>query len=246
MRNVTLHSLLFQTDQYRFFMHCWSLGVEIQFYVLAPFILLPITRLDNGTSVRVCALLATISLLLQLVSDSVIAFNLVFCRIWQFVAGIAAFQISKREHLNPYGYAPVPDIVDRKGTHICFELNTFPITKFSEAGLEELSATSRTLFRTYFALFLGLFTCVLYAPVYLRGLEEYVCIALTACLIAIGSRSDKSTVLTLTPMSLVGDASYMLYLIHWPAIEWYKYQTGTVRFSPLGESSLCWLKCYGK
>jgi peptidoglycan/LPS O-acetylase OafA/YrhL len=88
----------FKVFAYRPFLHTWSLGVEMQFYALAPFLML--LMLSIGRHQRVWRFLCCGILLIASVSaqqfigarwDRPVAFGLVFCRIWQFAAGIFVF-----------------------------------------------------------------------------------------------------------------------------------------------------------
>jgi peptidoglycan/LPS O-acetylase OafA/YrhL len=80
----------FQTDQYRFFKHCWSLGVEMQFYLVIPFVFLGIRNLRRPVVVSICLTIIALSLYTQLVASPIVAFNFTWCRIWQLMSGVSA------------------------------------------------------------------------------------------------------------------------------------------------------------
>lgn len=74
-------------------LHTWSLGVEAQFYLLAPLILLALRRLSNRKNLALGVLLACISLSACLSWSTVehnAAFYLMPFRAWEFLAGALA------------------------------------------------------------------------------------------------------------------------------------------------------------
>ncbi len=87
-------------SQFRPFLHLWSLGVEFQFYLIYPIL----SKYIN-TNVKRLALLCA-SLLLYISVDQIsakTAFYMMPTRLWQFMLGILAFELSKKityKHLN--------------------------------------------------------------------------------------------------------------------------------------------------
>ncbi|VDL71993.1 unnamed protein product [Nippostrongylus brasiliensis] len=72
------------------FMHCWSLSVEMQWYLLAPFLILLQKALTNHNRLFFLAV-AAVSFYNFTATDSKEAFFSVWCRLWQFAFGIIAF-----------------------------------------------------------------------------------------------------------------------------------------------------------
>lgn len=80
-------------SQFRPLLHLWSLGVEFQFYVIYPFI----CKFFNSQFKRF--MLMTASLLAYLLINEIsakTAFYMMPTRLWQFLLGIIAFEISRK------------------------------------------------------------------------------------------------------------------------------------------------------
>ena len=80
-------------SQFRPFLHLWSLGVEFQFYIIYPVL----SRYVNTNVKRI--LLLFISLLLYVGVDQIsakTAFYMMPTRLWQFMLGILAFELTKK------------------------------------------------------------------------------------------------------------------------------------------------------
>uniref|UniRef100_A0AC35G103 Acyltransferase 3 domain-containing protein n=1 Tax=Panagrolaimus sp. PS1159 TaxID=55785 RepID=A0AC35G103_9BILA len=82
----------FETEaSFRFFRHCWSLAVEMQFYLLFPFIAISRTFISPRKYQLLLILISTASLSYQTYSTNpIIQYESLFCRIWQFCAGMFA------------------------------------------------------------------------------------------------------------------------------------------------------------
>ncbi|GMT20227.1 hypothetical protein PFISCL1PPCAC_11524, partial [Pristionchus fissidentatus] len=79
-----------------FFTHYWSLSVEIQFYILAPFLLHLFKPKSENTSVQVyLAIVSYLSLLYFLLSPPEKVFDATLARLWQFLAGATAFHLEQ-------------------------------------------------------------------------------------------------------------------------------------------------------
>lgn len=74
-------------------MHTWSLGVEMQFYTLVPilFNFVFLRQRFQSKLPLISSIIISLSLLLQANSREAVAFGFVFCRMWQFQAGMLAF-----------------------------------------------------------------------------------------------------------------------------------------------------------
>ncbi|GMS92898.1 hypothetical protein PENTCL1PPCAC_15073 [Pristionchus entomophagus] len=84
--------------------HMWSLGVEIQYYLIVPFIILAQRKLSlKYKSFKFIPLLLISSLTFQLLSSPLLAFNLLPSRVWQFLAGALSHEYSPPSNGFPSG-----------------------------------------------------------------------------------------------------------------------------------------------
>lgn len=96
-------SILFQLASFRFLAHTWSLGVEIQFYLLAPLLFFCFQRILHSGQRRLIHtifLYSVCSLLFQILAPGPYSYGLLlsrydicllhshFSRIWQFLSGV--------------------------------------------------------------------------------------------------------------------------------------------------------------
>lgn len=184
------------------FMHYWSLGVEEQFYLLWPALLVGLFGLFKLRSRRVAAIgavvAASFALCVWLTGFSQPnAFFILFARIWEFgVGGLVALILLTRGRV--FG--------DRVG---------------AVAGWAGLAAIvgSGVLFST--------------ATEY-PGDAVAVPVIGTALLIAAGpARWGPAALLSLRPLTWIGDISYSLYLVHWPLLVLPVAATGYMHGSPM-------------
>jgi len=84
------------------FLHCWSLSVEEQFYLLWPLLVFFLAKLDIRKTVpKVVAIIMIISLIITeytLKKDSEAAFFISFFRIYEFCIGALCIWLSGRDH----------------------------------------------------------------------------------------------------------------------------------------------------
>jgi len=184
------------------FMHYWSLGVEEQFYLLWPALLVGLFGLFKLRSRRVAAIGAVIAASFALCVwltgfSQPNAFFILFARIWEFgVGGLVALVLLSRGRV--FG--------DRVG---------------AVAGWAGLAAivSSGVLFST--------------ATEY-PGDAVAVPVIGTALLIAAGPvRWGPAALLSLRPLTWIGDISYSLYLVHWPLLVLPVAATGYMHTSPM-------------
>jgi peptidoglycan/LPS O-acetylase OafA/YrhL len=94
-------------------LHSWSLAVEMQFYMLVPFLFWFLFKFSRSTIYFPCAVFALGSLALQLSSEEQVAFGLLFCRTWQFMAGIMAFfVVEAMESEERNGYVSLKTVIE--------------------------------------------------------------------------------------------------------------------------------------
>lgn len=184
------------------FMHYWSLGVEEQFYLLWPVLLVGLFGLFKLRTRRVAAISVIVAVSYVLCVwltgfSQPNAFFILFARIWEFgVGGLVAFVLLSRGRI--FG--------ERVG---------------AVAGWAGLAAIvgSGVLFST--------------ATEY-PGDAVAVPVIGTALLIAAGpARWGPAAILSLRPLTWIGDISYSLYLVHWPLLVLPVAATGYMHSSPM-------------
>ncbi|KAK0420637.1 hypothetical protein QR680_014805 [Steinernema hermaphroditum] len=95
-----------QINDFSFFMHTWSLAVEVQYYAFVPFFFYVCRRWSSVGSAVVNAISGA-SFMFAWFADDTRAFNSVFARIWQFQVGAISAQITA-EVSEDHGYEKLP------------------------------------------------------------------------------------------------------------------------------------------
>lgn len=80
---------------YRFFLHLWSLSVEIQFYLFVPLLMFGLTFFTQAMKTGIVSLLAAASYWLQVNSESNDEHMSVDSRVWQFLFGFLAYYLQQ-------------------------------------------------------------------------------------------------------------------------------------------------------
>ncbi|PIC23934.1 hypothetical protein B9Z55_017456 [Caenorhabditis nigoni] len=172
------------------FLHLWSLSVEIQFYLLVPFIFLGLQYLKNDYQRFVVVSLITLFgyIAFAMAMDK-FAFNFMLLRLWQFSAGfMAVFWNRMRVNM-------CPKEKEKPGNHIIGHSN-------SNNDIFTLSLS-----------ILGL--CLLPNQNNVLILRPLITMC-TAFIIA--SEINNYQILSSKLLGYIGDISYVLYLVHWPII----------------------------
>ncbi len=169
------------------FLHYWSLGVEEQFYLLWPLLLVmlfAVFKLRRGMAAALVALTALSFLLCVWLTgfSQPSAFFLLPARMWEFGLGaLVAFALLRRDRILPDRVAAVAGWV----------------------GLAAIIGSG------------VLFSAATLYP----GYAVAVPVAGTALLIAAGPVPwSPVALLSLRPITWIGDISYSLYLVHWPVL----------------------------
>uniref|UniRef100_A0A1I7TQ65 Acyl_transf_3 domain-containing protein n=1 Tax=Caenorhabditis tropicalis TaxID=1561998 RepID=A0A1I7TQ65_9PELO len=85
------HQYLADGSSINAFLHTWSLGVEIQFYLLVPFIFFGLQFLKTPVLKLATVILITLLGMCAFLSiNAQFSFNFMFLRLWQFAAGFTA------------------------------------------------------------------------------------------------------------------------------------------------------------
>ncbi|KAF1750689.1 hypothetical protein GCK72_017240 [Caenorhabditis remanei] len=174
------------------FLHLWSLSVEMQFYLLVPFIFFGLQLLKQDYLKLIASCLITI---FGFIAFAMIlpkfAFNFMFLRLWQFSAGFVALfwsRIEKSIRDNPEN--------KKEATESIYKL---PFIK------DDLLTVSLTI----------LAICFLPSELNVLYLRPIVTMATAAVIIC---ESQNNTMLSSNTLGYIGDISYVLYLVHWPMI----------------------------
>lgn len=170
-------------------LHTWSLGVEEQFYLAFPLLLVLLYRhrekrgLAGGPILVLVtlAVLGFVAAVWQTALKSDVAFYLTWFRAWEFLAGAVVAFAAWRPH-------------------------------------RENSVSRRAIFASWLGLILLMASLLFYREQYLfPGLGALVPVLGTALLIGAAGRGGMvNRVLACRPLTLAGDLSYSMYLAHWP------------------------------
>ncbi len=173
------------------FLHFWSLGIEEQFYLVWPLLLILFFKFRRH--VLACIVLLTVlSFLLNVIAtytDRTLAFYIPVTRFWELSSGglLAYYVVQQTKNLKP------GDNFSWRFGHPSLPLIGFACIALSTAILNHQSA-----FPGFWALLPVLGSCLMIAPV--------------------NSRPKALNFLCSTPALFIGRISFSLYLWHWPIL----------------------------
>ncbi|CAJ0604886.1 unnamed protein product [Cylicocyclus nassatus] len=84
-----------QLSTYRFFVHAWSLGVELQYYLIVPFIMGVALCFGHNARIKLFSTIGVFSVIFQLYAPPKVSYGFLLSRIWQFMCGSIAYEFSK-------------------------------------------------------------------------------------------------------------------------------------------------------
>ncbi|CAD6192677.1 unnamed protein product [Caenorhabditis auriculariae] len=203
------------------FTHTWSLSVEIQFYLIVPFLFILSKLLPERHQPSFYAALGTTSFLLQTYSSESFAFNNVFARVWQFLIGMVSYLTCSYESDSTLGkYNVISQSEEKERFVIDDELDLGEEAKELEDG--DVSKKLGTIepgngdelpkvaqITAIFLMFFAAFGPTKFSELYVR-LNTTLLTGLLICAAA------EHPILCSRPLIYLGDISYALYLIHWP------------------------------
>ncbi|WKY13957.1 hypothetical protein Q1695_004638 [Nippostrongylus brasiliensis] len=190
------------------FLHCWSLSAEMQWYLLAPFLILLQKILTKYNRMFFLAI-AAISFYNFAINDIKVAFFSISCRMWQFACGIIAFLFTHKEQSEEKEKQEESTIKD--------------ITRFPD------NFYRKNLNTMLFLVFIN----PLIIPYANEHLLRVHSTAFTMLLLVIGHR-EKVTLLCHPFLVYIGDISYALYLVHWPIYTFTKFWWSGILGAPIG------------
>ncbi|KAK0400419.1 hypothetical protein QR680_015232 [Steinernema hermaphroditum] len=185
---------------YSFFLHTWSLAVEVQYYLIVPFIFYALQRWPRGATLGT-TILTGLSFILGLMAElyEIDAYDFLFARIWQFQVGALSAQFTNRK-VKPSEKPLIDDSLDERPASQTFHpyvsrLLSLSLLVFMLPGVYFLS---KSLVRTSSTLIAGL-------------------------LFACSNNPDRPFFFYNRFFTFFGDISYVLYMVHWPAIVFCRY-----------------------
>jgi peptidoglycan/LPS O-acetylase OafA/YrhL len=199
-------------SEYKFLLHTWSLSVEIQYYLFAPFILIPISWSSNSLIPLVT--ISGLSWAFQtFIPYPTISFGFVFSRIWQFLIGSIAFYVLKEQSSKlPEKSELMKDLEEDEDVLI-------PLRKPRLINYDLLR------FFNFVAIFVICFMPKLSNNEFYESLVRLISTMLGGISIFLGAQSNSYGGFSLFAKAgtYLGDISYSVYLIHWPVIILAKY-----------------------
>ena len=197
-------------SDYKFFLHTWSLSVELQYYIITPFLIYGIYVSQHP--LRSTFIIGCISLAFQVLTQEheTVSFGFVFSRVWQFLIGSFVFYLEQQ----------------RKSTQDSSDDEVQLIEDGEMKNSTKYSNTSNVkshIIRipVIISLFVITFMPALSTHFAYTILIRVIATVLAGVAMYIGWDHEPSFLSN--ACVYFGDISYSVYLIHWPVIILAKY-----------------------
>ncbi|CAI2350575.1 unnamed protein product [Caenorhabditis sp. 36 PRJEB53466] len=193
------HTYWDQVSSIRYLTHLWSLCTELQYYLMAPLIhlcafLLPFSLRILGYSIAI-----VVTFLFQVLTPFELSYCFLASRVWQFLMGSVAFELSKR---------------------IGKEFNSELDLKKKQKKKKKFTVADA--FPSCF--WLILMAALMFPRVFRENLIRLIMTSAAAILCFFCAHSQlESSSFTLSPLVFIGNISYVIYLVHWPVINFVRY-----------------------
>ncbi|KAF8372158.1 oac-29 [Pristionchus pacificus] len=228
-------------------LHAWSLGVEIQYYLLVPFIMI-VARYGQTSSFRMSAFLVFItennilaSYFIHFCASSTVSFGFLFARVWQFLTGSIFFELeSVVDDPNAAQYQPIDQQQLLDDGKDGFKDDD------AEIGKPQMIPPASWRIRSYFPMVtIASYSVTIYilwmVIVAITGptLSRFL-VTLATGVILLTGKFRQNAILSNEIVVYIGDLSYTIYLAHWPVIILYKYYNDLSELS-IADMSFCLL-----
>ncbi|KAI6185726.1 hypothetical protein M3Y98_00055200 [Aphelenchoides besseyi] len=181
------------SSEHYYFLHSWSLSVELQFYLIIPLIFAFLDQIEKfrwSLRLTLIAVIPIASFLFQCYASKDFAHMLLPARIWQFFVGFGVFYLRAQRF--------------------------FDLSKETSFDANKWIDSVKIVVVHMLLVLLLVFSLPIVSQ-----LQRLFVVLLTGAVV--GSHCETSVLSNLRPVITLGDISYSVYLIHWPLYTWHRY-----------------------